>query len=98
VESTISPIVNGCSRSGRSWQTSRRTWRRKGEEATSQALGRVFNLSLWSDEFEWAPPMQVIYTTLRDITVEDMDWYLEDCLQLKKEFPEEIVGMDFVFL
>jgi len=39
---------------------------------------------------------RVIYTTLRDISVEDMGWYLEDCLQLKKEFPEEIAGFDMV--
>lgn len=40
----------------------------------------------------------MIYTTFRKIGVEDMEWSLEDCLQLKKEFPEEIAGMVSVLL
>ncbi|KAG8974155.1 hypothetical protein FRB93_001409, partial [Tulasnella sp. JGI-2019a] len=36
------------------------------------------------DEFVGA---KVIYTTLRVISNDELDWYLNDCLTLKKEFP-----------
>lgn len=35
---------------------------------------------------------QVIYTTVRSITKEELEWYLEDCIALKKEFPHLIAG------
>ncbi|KAF8643782.1 hypothetical protein AX16_008801 [Volvariella volvacea WC 439] len=39
---------------------------------------------------------RIIYTTLRFITPEELDWYLEDCIALKKEFPHLIAGFDLV--
>jgi adenosine deaminase CECR1 len=39
---------------------------------------------------EW---VQIIYSTLKLDTPEELVWYLEDCIALKKEFPELIVGM-----
>ena len=36
--------------------------------------------------------MQIIYTTIRYITPEELEWYLEDCITLKQEFPHLICG------
>jgi len=35
---------------------------------------------------------KVIYTTVKVITPEELEWYTEDCLALKKEFPDLIAG------
>lgn len=42
-----------------------------------------------ADEFFGA---RIIYTTLRNLTCEELEWYLEDCIQLKQEFPHLIAG------
>ncbi|CAA7271498.1 unnamed protein product [Cyclocybe aegerita] len=39
---------------------------------------------------------RIIYTTLRFITPEELEWYIEDCMALKKEFPHLIAGFDLV--
>ncbi|KAI0695870.1 Metallo-dependent hydrolase [Cerioporus squamosus] len=39
---------------------------------------------------------KVIYSTLRVVTCEELEWYLEDCLALKQEFPHLICGFDLV--
>lgn len=39
---------------------------------------------------------KIIYTTVRFVDNEKLRWYLEDCLALKKKFPEWIVGFDLV--
>ncbi|KAI0748685.1 Metallo-dependent hydrolase [Daedaleopsis nitida] len=39
---------------------------------------------------------KIIYSTKRDATCAEIEWYLEDCLALKKEFPHLICGFDFV--
>ncbi|KAF9051221.1 Metallo-dependent hydrolase [Hymenopellis radicata] len=39
---------------------------------------------------------KIIYTTLRFIEADDLDWYLKDCIALKKELPHLIVGFDLV--
>ncbi|KIP06026.1 hypothetical protein PHLGIDRAFT_128501 [Phlebiopsis gigantea 11061_1 CR5-6] len=39
---------------------------------------------------------KIIYTTLRFITPEELVWYTEDCITLKKEFPHLIAGFDLV--
>ncbi|PPQ99222.1 hypothetical protein CVT24_009241 [Panaeolus cyanescens] len=39
---------------------------------------------------------KVIYSTIRFITPEELEWYLEDCISLKKEFPDLIAGFDLV--
>jgi len=39
---------------------------------------------------------KIIYVTLRFITPEELEWYLEDCIALKKEFPHLIAGFDLV--
>ncbi|SRR6266576_1892324 len=38
-------------------------------------------------------PPQVIYSTLRFCTAEELEWYTEDCIALKKEFPHLIAGI-----
>ena len=38
-------------------------------------------------------PPQVIYCTLRFYTAEELEWYTEDCIALKKEFPHLIAGV-----
>ncbi|KAF7359717.1 Adenosine deaminase CECR1-A [Mycena venus] len=45
------------------------------------------------DEFIGA---RIIYSTVRSISVEELDWFCEDCIALKKEFPHLIVGFDLV--
>jgi adenosine deaminase CECR1 len=35
---------------------------------------------------------QVIYTIVRMITPEDLEWYLEDCLSLKQKYPDVLAG------
>ncbi|KAF8077740.1 hypothetical protein FPV67DRAFT_10272 [Lyophyllum atratum] len=39
---------------------------------------------------------RIIYSTIRFITPEELKWYLEDCISLKKEFPHLIAGFDLV--
>lgn len=39
---------------------------------------------------------RIIYTTIRVVTPEELEWYLEDCLALKQEFPHLIAGFDLV--
>ncbi|KDQ18077.1 hypothetical protein BOTBODRAFT_29392 [Botryobasidium botryosum FD-172 SS1] len=45
------------------------------------------------DEFVGA---KIIYSTLRFLSISEIEWYLEDCIELKKEFPHLIVGFDLV--
>ncbi|KAG6814602.1 hypothetical protein H0H92_000131 [Tricholoma furcatifolium] len=40
--------------------------------------------------------VRIIYSTIRFITNEELEWYLEDCIALKKEFPHLIAGFDLV--
>lgn len=35
---------------------------------------------------------RIIYSTLRSVTCEELEWYLNDCIELKKEFPHLIAG------
>ncbi|KIY73210.1 Metallo-dependent hydrolase [Cylindrobasidium torrendii FP15055 ss-10] len=46
-----------------------------------------------SDEFVDA---KIIYSSLRFIKPDELVWYLEDCIEMKKEFPHLIVGFDMV--
>jgi adenosine deaminase CECR1 len=39
---------------------------------------------------------QVIYTTVRIVSPEEMERYLEGCITLKQEFPDLIAGFDIV--
>ncbi|KAF8349210.1 hypothetical protein F5887DRAFT_1059483 [Amanita rubescens] len=39
---------------------------------------------------------KIIYSTLRFCTKEELEWYTEDCIALKKEFPHLIAGFDLV--
>ncbi|KAI0658804.1 Metallo-dependent hydrolase [Cubamyces menziesii] len=39
---------------------------------------------------------KIIYSTMRDVTCEELEWYLEDCLALKQEFPHLLAGFDLV--
>ncbi|KAF8511122.1 hypothetical protein BU17DRAFT_54841 [Hysterangium stoloniferum] len=45
------------------------------------------------DEFFGA---RIIYTTLRFITPEELEWYLDDCIMLKQKYPHLIAGFDLV--
>ncbi|EJF66293.1 Metallo-dependent hydrolase [Dichomitus squalens] len=46
-----------------------------------------------ADEFVGS---KIIYSTLRVCTPEELEWYLEDCIALKQEFPHLICGFDLV--
>ena len=35
---------------------------------------------------------KIIYSCKRDATCEELEWFLEDCLELKREFPHLICG------
>ncbi|KAL0946743.1 hypothetical protein HGRIS_012921 [Hohenbuehelia grisea] len=39
---------------------------------------------------------RIIYSTIRFMTPEELVWYTEDCIALKKEFPHLIAGFDLV--
>lgn len=39
---------------------------------------------------------KIIYSTMRELTIEELEWYLEDCLTLKQEFPHLVAGFDLV--
>jgi len=39
---------------------------------------------------------RIIYTTIRFLSPKELEWYLLDCLALKKEFPDLISGFDLV--
>jgi len=45
------------------------------------------------DEFYGA---KIIYTTVRALSPEDLVWYIEDVIALKKAFPNTIAGFDLV--
>ncbi|EPS97019.1 hypothetical protein FOMPIDRAFT_1129241 [Fomitopsis schrenkii] len=45
------------------------------------------------DEFVGA---KIIYTTIRFLSPEELEWYVEDALALKQEFPHLICGFDLV--
>lgn len=46
-----------------------------------------------SEEFIGA---RIIYSTIRFISPEELEWYIEDCIALKREFPHLIAGFDLV--
>ncbi|EIW51838.1 Metallo-dependent hydrolase [Trametes versicolor FP-101664 SS1] len=39
---------------------------------------------------------KIIYSILRIITPEEIEWYLEDCIAMKQEFPHLISGFDLI--
>ncbi|KZV90219.1 Metallo-dependent hydrolase [Exidia glandulosa HHB12029] len=39
---------------------------------------------------------KIIYTTIKIITPEEMEWYFDECIALKQEFPQLIAGFDLV--
>lgn len=41
-------------------------------------------------------PYQIIYTTIRFITPEELKWYTEDCISLKQAFPDLIAGTHLI--
>ncbi|TBU65296.1 Metallo-dependent hydrolase [Dichomitus squalens] len=46
-----------------------------------------------ADEFVGS---KIIYSTMRELTLDELEWYLEDCLALKQEFPHLVAGFDLV--
>ncbi|KAI0709749.1 Metallo-dependent hydrolase [Earliella scabrosa] len=55
-------------------------------KSTLAAQGRA-------DEFVGA---KIIYTTMRSVSVAELEWYLDDCLALKQAFPHLLAGFDVV--
>ena len=55
-------------------------------KASMRAQGR-------EDEFVGS---RIIYSTLRHMEADELEWYLEDCLALKREFPHLVAGFDLV--
>ena len=45
------------------------------------------------DEFVGA---KIIYSTMRELSREELEWYLADCLAMKQEFPHLVAGFDLV--
>ena len=45
---------------------------------------------------ELSESTQIIYSTIRFVSPEELEWYLEDCLALAQEFPHLIAGFDLV--
>ncbi|KAI9061473.1 Metallo-dependent hydrolase [Trametes sanguinea] len=39
---------------------------------------------------------KIVYSTMRSISCEELEWHLSDCLALKQEFPHLIAGFDLV--
>ncbi|CCA69259.1 related to adenosine deaminase [Serendipita indica DSM 11827] len=39
---------------------------------------------------------KLIYTVIRILSVEELKWYLDDCLELKKKFPDTLAAFDLV--
>ncbi|KXN92283.1 Adenosine deaminase CECR1-A [Leucoagaricus sp. SymC.cos] len=39
---------------------------------------------------------RVIYSTIKFLSPDELDWYTEECISLKKEFPHLIAGFDLV--
>ncbi|TBU35454.1 Metallo-dependent hydrolase [Dichomitus squalens] len=39
---------------------------------------------------------KLIYSVVRNLSLEDMEWHLDNCLALKREFPHLIAGFDLV--
>ncbi|KAM5538015.1 hypothetical protein V8D89_008212 [Ganoderma adspersum] len=40
--------------------------------------------------------LKIIYSVMRNMSCQDMDWHLDNCLALKREFPHLIAGFDLV--
>ena len=55
-------------------------------KASMHAQGR-------EDEFVGS---RIIYSTLRFLEPDELEWYLEDCLTLAQEFPHLVAGFDLV--
>jgi len=58
----------------------------KGYKEELRAHGR-------GDEFAGA---KMIYTVIRRVTPGELEWYLQDCMAMKREFPDVIAGFDLV--
>lgn len=40
---------------------------------------------------------QIIYSIIRSCEPEELEWYLNDCIEMKKLFPDIIAGMFHAF-
>ncbi|KAF8264217.1 adenosine deaminase-like growth [Lactarius quietus] len=61
-----------------------------------RAIGEVRTLLKEQGREEVFIGAKVIYTTVRILSPEEIEWYLEDCITLKQEFPDLIAGFDIV--
>ncbi|KAJ7087816.1 hypothetical protein C8R44DRAFT_27840 [Mycena epipterygia] len=69
-----------------------REWLQIFDEMQNQFKAELKRLGR-EDEFIGA---RIIYSTLRFISVEELEWFCEDCIALKQEFPHLIAGFDLV--
>ncbi|KAN0140794.1 hypothetical protein V8E53_001238 [Lactarius tabidus] len=61
-----------------------------------RAIGEVRTMLKEQGREEAFIGAKVIYTTVRTVSPEEIEWYLEDCITLKQEFPDLIAGFDIV--
>ncbi|KAF8590054.1 adenosine deaminase-related growth [Ramaria rubella] len=57
------------------------------------SVRKELNSQQRGDEFVGA---KIIYTTIRFISPKELEWYINDCIQLKQKFPHLIAGFDLV--
>ncbi|KAH9165420.1 hypothetical protein EDB89DRAFT_2116089 [Lactarius sanguifluus] len=69
-----------------------REWLLDFEQAISEVRA-VLKEQGREEEFVGA---KFIYTTIRIFSPQEIEWYLEDCIVLKQEFPDLIAGFDLV--
>ncbi|PWN48550.1 Metallo-dependent hydrolase [Violaceomyces palustris] len=62
-------------------------------ERAVEEVRREYEIQGRSDRF-WGSG--IIYSTVRIVDSERLRWHVEDCLELKRLFPERIVGFDLV--
>lgn len=61
-----------------------------------RAIGEVRTILKEQGREEVFVGAKVIYSTVRILSPEELEWYLEDCITLKQEFPDLIAGFDIV--
>lgn len=64
------------------------------EQSLSEVKSEISHRSSGDEEVLF--DAKIIYVTVRIITPSRLKWYLEDCLGLKRRFPDRIVGFDLV--
>ena len=47
----------------------------------------------FSESTEIPINQQIIYSIIRNCEPEELEWYLNDCIEMKKHFPDIIAGL-----